>query len=655
MKPSGKHKHDKDNPEGLHTHDFDELGEEGLKLLVKGKLKNLPNFSFKKAKTEKQKKEAEEKKEEKKKNKKEQLNELIDTIENNFSKFQSKKQVAQQQSGSSVPIPIYIPQYTAPTDKNLNVENLTDINNMILKKENELKEYYEKEFKKKWSEVEENYIELENRALEEDKEIAFREPILPQPEELQPEELQPEEEPILPEIKPEPSPLQLQIKPIEEFEKEFEFIQPELIPTRQFEYMPEEESLEDKVMGLLDIFDDEVLRKFQKADPKIETLEKLNEEQQEIIDSKQNQLNQLVEMESNLREALNLDRQSIEKIEKELMEKIEEANLLSDENERLQKIKEAEILSIQLDGANNIAQLTEELGKVADERDKIKEELESLKFMNLFKPEQATDAQEQLIEMNITPAEQQLLTQETKEDSRAIFLREILPENLIPKQRNRLNSLYETIRAIETEIGENELDERISIILGESPNIRQSEFMIEINKERKSIIDRFREAEELQFQQIQERVAEMENEERMVLLAETEERRENILKSIETIKEKESEIEDDINEKEKELEEFINEYESLVLTIETELQNKGVEEVEDIYKNVDDRERENLLVLVDYINERKNQIKESIEGVKEILENGKQLLEKRGIELAEKEEDLNYIDREIETLQKELL
>ena len=38
--------------------------------------------------------------------------------------------------------------------------------------------------------------------------------------------------------------------------------------------MPEEESLEDKVMGLLDIFDDEVLRKFQKADPKIETLEK---------------------------------------------------------------------------------------------------------------------------------------------------------------------------------------------------------------------------------------------------------------------------------------------------------------------------------------------------------------------------------------------
>jgi len=651
MKPSGKHKHDKQNELGEHTHDYEELDDEGLKLIVKGKLKDIPEINFKKPKTKKQKKEAKEAKETRKEEKKEKLNNLVNQIEKNVSSFQGKKQIAQQSSGQN--IPIYIPQYTPPTGKNLNVENLTEINNMILKKENELKEYYEKEFKKKWSEVEENYIELENRALEEDKEIAFREPILPQPEELQPEELQPEEEPILPEIKPEPSPLQLQIKPIEEFEKEFEFIQPELIPTRQFEYMPEEESLEDKVMGLLDIFDDEVLRKFQKADPKIETLEKLNEEQQQIIDSKENQLNQLVEMESNLREALNLDRQSIEKIEKELMEKIEEANLLSDENERLQKIKEAEILSIQLDGANNIAQLTEELGKVADERDKIKEELDALKFMNSFKREQATDAQEQLIEMNISPAEQQLLRQETKEDYRAIFLREILPENLIPKQTNRLGSLYETIRAIETEIGENELNKRISMILGERPNIRQREFMIEINKEKKSIIDMFRKEEELQFQQIQERVAEMENEEKMALLAKTEEKREDILQSIETIKKKESEIEDEINAKEKELKEFINEYESLVLTIETELKNKEVKEIDDI--NVDDRERENLLVFVDYINKNKNQIKESIDGIKEKLVNAKQLLEKRGIELAEKEEDLKYINKEIESLQKELL
>ena len=163
MKPSGKHKHDKENEFGEHTHDYEDLDDEGLKLIVKGKLKNLPNFSFKKPKTEKQKKDAEEKKEEKKKNKKEQLNELIDTIENNFSKFQSKKQIAQQVSGSSVPIPIYIPQYTQPTGKNLNVETLTEINDMILKKENELKQYYEREFKKSFTEVDKQYNQMETQ------------------------------------------------------------------------------------------------------------------------------------------------------------------------------------------------------------------------------------------------------------------------------------------------------------------------------------------------------------------------------------------------------------------------------------------------------------------------------------------------------------
>ena len=163
MKPSGKHKHDKQNELGEHTHDYEELDDEGLKLIVKGKLKNLPNFSFKKPKKEKKKKEAEEKKEEKKKNKKEQLNELIDTIENNFSKFQSKKQIAQQTSGSSIPIPIYIPQYTQPTGKNLNVETLSEINDMILKKENELKQYYEREFKKSFTEVDRQYNQMETQ------------------------------------------------------------------------------------------------------------------------------------------------------------------------------------------------------------------------------------------------------------------------------------------------------------------------------------------------------------------------------------------------------------------------------------------------------------------------------------------------------------
>ena len=72
MKPSGNHFHSKSNIEGKHTHDEieEELGDEGLKLIVKGSLKNIPNFSIKKPKTNKQKKEAKEKRESKKEEKK---------------------------------------------------------------------------------------------------------------------------------------------------------------------------------------------------------------------------------------------------------------------------------------------------------------------------------------------------------------------------------------------------------------------------------------------------------------------------------------------------------------------------------------------------------------------------------------------------------
>ena len=123
MKPSGNHKHDKNNIEGKHTHDFEELEEEGLKLIVKGSLKNIPNLIIKKPKSDKQKKQAKEKRESKKQEKKNDLNELIQTIEKNFEKFQGTKALAQQSTQQQ--IPVYIPQYTAPTGKNLNVENLS--------------------------------------------------------------------------------------------------------------------------------------------------------------------------------------------------------------------------------------------------------------------------------------------------------------------------------------------------------------------------------------------------------------------------------------------------------------------------------------------------------------------------------------------------
>jgi len=318
MKRSGNHKHNRDNPEGLHTHDYEELGEQGLKLLVKGKLKDMPNFSFKKPKSEKQKRQAKEKRDKRKADKKEELNEMINEIERNMEKFQSKKQIASQSVGQQ--IPIYIPQYTPPTASNLNIQNLSEINDMILKKENELKQYYEQEFQRKWSEIEQQYTQLEDEVMRNQQEDAFR-PVIPVP--TQPAQLTEQQE--------------QDFEPISDFERDFVKVDVPLSATQEFEYEPSDENLEDKIIGLLDIFDDEVLSKFKQADPKLDTLEKLNEEQQEIINSKQNQLDQLIELQNNLNQALNLDRQSIDRLEKELMEKIQEINELQDENLKIKK------------------------------------------------------------------------------------------------------------------------------------------------------------------------------------------------------------------------------------------------------------------------------------------------------------------------------
>jgi len=196
---------------------------------------------------------------------------MINEIERNMEKFQSKKQIASQSVGQQ--IPIYIPQYTPPTASNLNIQNLSEINDMILKKENELKQYYEQEFQRKWSEIEQQYTQLEDEVMRNQQEDAFR-PVIPVP--TQPAQLTEQQE--------------QDFEPISDFERDFVKVDVPLSATQEFEYEPSDENLEDKIIGLLDIFDDEVLSKFKQADPKLDTLEKLNEEQQEIINSKQNQL-----------------------------------------------------------------------------------------------------------------------------------------------------------------------------------------------------------------------------------------------------------------------------------------------------------------------------------------------------------------------------
>ena len=384
MKPSGNHFHSKSNIEGKHTHDEieEELGDEGLKLIVKGSLKNIPNFSIKKPKTNKQKKEAKEKRESKKEEKKNELNQLIETIEKNFEKFEGTKQIAQQSTQQQ--IPVYIPQYTPPTGNNLNVENLTEINNMILQKENELKQYYEEKYQEKWNEIEQAYTELENKVLEEDKQQAFKEPVMPQIE-------QPLSEPdlALPVIRPVPLPPPPQytpptLPPPASIIDDFELIPtPEqLTQTEEFEFEEPQKSFADNVVDLLGIFDDEVLNKYKNMNPKLKVLEEINEEQDKLIVSKQNQLNQLNETIELMEQSVNLSKNDIDKLEIELLTKIEEIKNLTDENEKLKKMKEAEILSLQLNSAEDLNDLQQQLKIIKEEKLETETELLTLKLLN---------------------------------------------------------------------------------------------------------------------------------------------------------------------------------------------------------------------------------------------------------------------------------
>ena len=624
-----------------------EKGEEGIKLLVKGKLKDIPEISFKKPKTEKQKKEAKERKENKKENKKNELNNLIEEIENNFEKFQSKKQLAQQSSQQT--IPIYIPQYTAPTGRNLNVENLTEINNMILEKENELKEFYEEEFKKKWDEIEESYIELENRALEEDREIAFREPSIQPPvlPSIEPPVLPTIEPPVLPIIQPVPEPPRSVINDFELLPKPAE-----LTPSQEYEYEAPQKSFADNVVDLLSIFDEEVLNKYKNMNPKLEKLTEINEEQEKLINSKQEQLNELNETIELMTNSINLSKSDIDNLESDLINRMNEIRSLTDENEKLKKMKEAEILSLQLNSSEDINNLQEQLKIVQDERDKTTEELNSLKFMNIFDSENKTEEQEQVIQMNVSQAEQELINVDIDNDFKTQFLRQYINERLIPKQINVLDTMYETMSEILNRLGDDGLRDRIKTIIGTDKKIKQKNFIDELIKNKLSVIEQFKNEEALQNQNILKQVEDMEDEERIKIITESDEMLLKIKKEYEELIKTKTQNEEEIEEYENDLEQFVEEYESLVFTYETSLENADIEDISEIDEVEDELEREQLLSLFTYIKDQKETLEPVIDDIKEKLLNRRLQLDQNEITLLDLEEQIGNLEKRIDDARK---
>ena len=648
MKPSGNHLHSKSNLEGKHVHDFDELGEQGVKILVKGSLKNMPEFSFKKAKTNKQKNEAKEKRDEKKQEKKNELNQLIESIEANFNKFQGTKEIAQQTVAQQ--IPVYIPQYTPPTGNNLTVENLTEINNMILSKENELKQYYEQEYQQKWDEIEQAYTELENRALEEDREIAFKEPVMPQIE-------QPLSEPdlALPVIRPVPLPLPPQytpptLPPPPTVIDDFELIPKptELTPSEEFEYEPEQKSFADNVVDLLGIFDDEVLNKYKNMNPKLKVLEEINEEQNKLIKSKQNQLNQLNETIELMEQSVNLSKNDIDKLENELLNKIEEIKGLTDENEKLQKMKEAEILSLQLNSAEDVNDLKEQLKVVKEEKLQTEQELINLKLLNTKINE------EDLEDINISPAEEQLINYDLENDVKAQFLRQYLPIKLIPKQKNKLDNLYETMNRRLNSIGDNELRNEITSFLNQnSMFITQKDLIEQLKNNQLSLEEKFNNEEQLQRQIITERVAEAEEEEVVEIINQIDENLVKIQNQYNELQTKRKERQNEIKKFDEGLNEIIDEYESLISTLDSSLKNAGINDIDEIDEIDNEDEKNNLLALNSYIEEQKETLEREIGDIHETLFEMQRELNELEIELIEKEKEMkNTQQRSVITKQK---
>jgi len=179
------------------------------------------------------------------------------------------------------------------------------------------------------------------------------------------------------------------------------------------------------------------------------------------------------------------------------MEKINEINQLEDENLKIKKIKEAEILSIQLDSANNITELTDELKKVADEKDRVEKELESIKFMNEYDRDVVIDA-EDIVYENTSVAEKKLLE---KDDRRTNYLRDSLsiPERLIPEIKNekKLNKMFDNFQNLEAMLGRNELNIKIKKILSDDPDITSTRFTNKIKK----LIESLEKEEELELEE----------------------------------------------------------------------------------------------------------------------------------------------------------
>jgi len=342
-----------------------------------------------------------------------------------------------------------------------------------------------------------------------------------------------------------------------------------------------------------------------------------------------------------------------------------EIKTLTDENEKLAKMKEAEILSLQLNSAEDINDLQEQLDIVKNEKKQTEEELEALKLLNAKENDKKDFVIEELLKEresraedereNITRAERELLNVDNENVRKKEFLSKYIPNKKIPTNKGRLNTMYELFNEIIRDRGEDILKERIDGILFGNRNIKQTDFINELLKERKNIADLFKAEEERQQQIINERVAEAENEEKLEILEQIDNQLKNInneFNRLTIVKEQKME---EIDGNKNELDDLINEYENLLLTLEKVFEDAGINKIEDVEDIEDDNERQTLTATIEYINDTKDELKEAIDNIKNLLIQDEAELERLDINLIEKQEQIKDLKINSENVKKTLL
>ena len=130
-KKTGRHIHNKDNKEGLHTHEDDDE----FKVSFKGDVKDMPSISVSKEPQKKKQKTNKKARE----NKQQEIKKEMDNIEKKFNSFELTKQMLQQATGDK--IPIFIEDFNQPVGNMPAKKDINEMNDKIDRATNNLRQF----------------------------------------------------------------------------------------------------------------------------------------------------------------------------------------------------------------------------------------------------------------------------------------------------------------------------------------------------------------------------------------------------------------------------------------------------------------------------------------------------------------------------------